>query len=103
MADYFCRIITENCAQETETRVHSFFRENCRIISGLSPLRPYWKNPGQGEITCAFSSVHAIEEVRHMLADQWIAETAARERSSIFCPGAVFLWLTAAEGEENHG
>lgn len=103
MADYFCRIITEDCTPETETRIHTFFREKWETVLSISSIQPYWKNPGQGEISCTFTTDLTIEETQYLLADQWIAETAASGRSSIHCPGAVFLWLSAVENEENHG
>ena len=92
MADYFCRIITEDCSDRTGARIMAYFRDRLGIVE-FSPMHPYWKTQGRGELTCQFSSDRTLEEVQFMFADQWDSDTADSRRSHIFCPNAVFLWL----------
>lgn len=92
MSEYFCRIITEDCTDRTAKQIVSYFGDRLGGIE-FSPMQPYWKTSGQGEITCRFRSSHTLEEIQHLFADRWEADIADPSRSRIYCPGVVFLWF----------
>lgn len=92
MTEVFCRIITEDCSAGTEARIVDYFNHNLGTIA-FSPMQPYWKTPGCGELTCAFSSDRTPEEIQQMFADRWECDTADSSRSNVHCPGVTFLWI----------
>ena len=92
MADYFCRIITEDCSDRTGARIMAYFRDRLGIVD-FSPLQPYWKMSGRGELTCQFASDRAPEDIRLLFANHWDSNTADSSRSMIHCPGVTFLWI----------
>lgn len=94
----FCRIITKNCAANTQSQITAYISERLEIIDALdiymSPLVPYWKQPMQGELSFQFLSRTPLFEIQQLFADTWQNDTADVAWSNIRCPGAVFLWVS---------
>ena len=96
MITCFLRIITNCVSQNAQQAVYDFLD----ALPGVSeihmePIQPYWKNPGQGELSVSFVSGLFMEKIQAMLANRWESGTADARWSSIYVPNAVFLWLSA--------
>lgn len=101
MAKYHLRIITDSCSEAVETALTWFLRSQPGISElHIDALKPYWKNPGQGELNCSFSSSLSLCELQAILADHWETDVADIRWSRIHAPCAVFLWLST-ESEAN--
>jgi len=95
MCKYCLRIITDSCNPEIESAIIHFLQSlpgTFRLHA--EPLKPYWKNPEQGELCCSFVSDRPIEKIRAALAEHWHTEVADACRNRVFVPPAAFLWLT---------
>ena len=93
MTNIYCRIITTDCSKLTEESILSYFKSKLGKIE-FSPMQPYWKIPGQGDITCHFTTSHTLDDIQHLFADHWDSNTADSRRSNIHCPGVFFLWIS---------
>ena len=95
MTRHYLRIITENCSSDTEGAILAFLRESigCTALY-LEPIQPYWKNPGQGEMSVSFLSELSMEQIQAMLADHWECGAADSRWGRIHVPFSAFLWLT---------
>ena len=95
MTRHYLRIITEDCSSDTEAAILAFLRESigCTALYA-EPIQPYWKNPGQGEMSVSFFSELSMEQIQAMLGDHWEGENADIRWSHIRVPYGTFLWLT---------
>ena len=95
MARHYLRIITEDCSSDTEGAILAFLRESigCTALYA-EPIQPYWKNPGQGEMSVSFLSELSMEQIQAMLADHWEGGAGDSRWSHIRMPYGTFLWLT---------
>lgn len=95
MAKYYLRIITDCTAQTAEQLVCDYLNDLPGITEiHTEAVQPYWKNPGQGEMSVSFLSDLAMEQIQAMLADHWDGDAADSRWSWIHVHHAVFLWLT---------
>ena len=96
MTKHYLRIIMEDCTSDTQEAILAFLRESigCTALYA-EPTQPYWKNPGQGEMSVSFLSELSMEQIQAMLADHWEGENADIRWSHIRVPYGNFLWLTA--------
>ena len=95
MTRFFFRIITLLCAPEIEKEITSFlngFLSPSELYT--EPMKSYWKNPDQGELSGSFLCSRSIAEIQTVLADHWEGEVADAQWSNIRIPHAVFVWLT---------
>ena len=94
MTNYYLRIITD-CATQAAGQLISDYLNGLPGITGIhtEAVQPYWKNPGQGEISVSFVSALSMEQIQAMLGDHWEGENADIRWSRIHVPHAVFLWL----------
>ena len=96
MTRYYLRIITD-CATQAARQLISDYLNDLPGITGIhtEAVQPYWKNPGQGEMSVSFLSELSMEQIQAMLADHWEGENADIRWSHIRVPYGNFLWLTA--------
>ncbi len=95
MTKYYLRIITD-CATQAAGQLISDYLNGLPGITGIHTevVQPYWKNPGQGEMSVSFLSELSMEQIQAMLADHWDSDVADSQWSRIHVPSATFLWLT---------
>lgn len=95
MAKYYLRIITV-CATQAAAQLISDYFTGLPDITGIhmEAVQPYWKNPGQGEMSVSFLSELSMEQIQAMLADHWDGDAADSRWSRIYVPSATFLWLS---------
>ncbi|MBE6923600.1 MAG: hypothetical protein E7465_10615 [Ruminococcaceae bacterium] len=95
MAKFYLRIIIDCVIQDADQLISDFLSAQPGITDlHTEPVKVYWKNPGQGELSASFVSALSIEEIRQMLADHWKDESADVRWSRIHVPHAIFIWLT---------
>ena len=92
MNKYFLRFITAACTDTAEKELTAFLK--ARFDAQTEPIRPYWKNPGQGEMLCQISSAEPMLSIQAVLADSWEAGTADARWSRIHAPHTVFIWVS---------
>ena len=96
MTRYYLRIIADHHSEESEQAIFTFLHSLSDVSSlHTQAIQPYWKNPGQGEVSASFVSGLSMEKIQGMLADRWESNTADVRWSMIYVPHAAFLWLSA--------
>ena len=95
MTNYYLRIITD-CATQAVGQLISDYLDDLPGITEIhtEAVQPYWKNPGQGEMSVSFVSGLSMEQIQAMLADHWEGGAADSRWSRIHVPSAAFLWLS---------
>ena len=95
MTNYYLRIITDCATQAAGQLISDFLNELSGITEiHMEALQPYWKNPGQSELSVNFVSELSMVQVQAMLADHWESDVADSRWSRIHVPSAAFLWLS---------
>ena len=95
MAKFYLRVITDCEVQTADQLISDFLSTLPGIIEfHTEPVKPYWKNPGQSELSVRIDSVLSMEQIQTLLADQWDGEAANSRQSRIHVPFAAFLWLS---------
>ena len=95
MTKFFFRIITDCCSPGVEKEITSFLNSSLSP-SGMcaEPMKPYWKNPDQGELSGSFLCSRSIAEVQTVFASHWESAVADARWSNLCIPHTVFIWLT---------
>lgn len=95
MEKYFLRIITACAAQAAGQLISDYLNDLPGITEiHMEAIQPYWKNPGQGEMSVSFLSELSMIQIQAMMADHWDGDEADSRWSRIHVPFAAFLWLT---------
>lgn len=92
MQKYYLRFITGSCSDVVEQELTAFLKT--RFNTQIEPLRPYWKNPGQGELLCQILSAEPMASIQALLADNWDSDTADARWSRVHAPHTVFIWVS---------
>ena len=95
MTIYYLRIITD-CATQAAGQLISDYLNDLPGITGIHTevFQPYWKHPGQGEMSVSFLSELSMKQIQAMMADHWDGDAADSQWSRIHVPSAAFLWLS---------
>ena len=98
MKEIYCRIITTTSTPATEEAVKHFVTSTLSPL-GISPIAfrsfvPYWKDPGQGELSFQFLTQIPLDTIQSLFADTWQSDTADIQWSQIHCPNTAFLWIS---------
>ena len=98
MSRIYCRIISEDYAKRTESQIVCFFLEKLKLVDAediaFTPLTPYYKIEGTGEMSISFLCRKPLASIQSLFAEVWNSGTADHRQGSIYCPQAVFLWIS---------
>lgn len=98
MSRIYCRIITADHSQRTETQIVGFFLEKLKLVNAddfsFTQLAPYHKIEGAGEMCISFLCRKPLASIQSLFADSWNSGTTDHRQGSIYCPQAVFLWIS---------
>ena len=95
MAKYNLRIITDCVLQSAGQLISDYLNDLPGITEiHMEAIQPYWKNPGQGEMSVSFLSELSMKQIQAMLADHWVGDAADSRWGRIHVPFAAFLWLS---------
>ena len=93
MPNYYCKLISTEYSPAVEKEIRDFIQSTLGNVS-YQPFLPYWKNPGQGELSFSFSSDKDLSEIKSLFADCWQTDTADIRQSTVYCPMSTFIWLS---------
>lgn len=92
---WYLRILTASTDSEVEARIRKRLATILnRYAYHVSPMQPYWKFEGWGELGVVMQGIDDIETVAAQLAVHWKGEVADRRWTEFCDEGIEFMWLT---------